>query len=166
MWIGSERSTLCASANEELGTLAENNPLTGYGPNFIDNYHISETTDIFCHHSQPLEFVPASRERVIPTEWQVRAFLGDCKSKAQVISIQAPQYRQHALISNFLDLANLSIQEEAALATNWIKDRPEGLKLQNLASATMTGLCAINPKIRLQMFSTPEQTRVSGIRNN
>ena len=25
------------------------------------------------------------------------------------------------------------------LATNWIKDRPEGLKLQNLALATMTG---------------------------
>ena len=35
------------SANEELGTLAENNPLTSYEPNFIDNYHISETTDIF-----------------------------------------------------------------------------------------------------------------------
>ena len=52
---------------------------------------------------------------------------------------QAPQYRQYALISDFLDLANLSIQEEAALATNWIKDRPEGLKLQNLTLATRTG---------------------------
>ena len=29
------------SANEELGTMAENNPLTSYEPNFIDNYHIS-----------------------------------------------------------------------------------------------------------------------------
>ena len=28
------------SANEELGTLAKNNPLIGYEPNFIDNYHI------------------------------------------------------------------------------------------------------------------------------
>ena len=28
MWVGSERSTLCASANEELGTLADNTPLT------------------------------------------------------------------------------------------------------------------------------------------
>ena len=28
MWVGSEWSTLCASANEELGTLADNNPLT------------------------------------------------------------------------------------------------------------------------------------------
>ena len=28
MWVGSGRSTLCASANEELGTLADNNPLT------------------------------------------------------------------------------------------------------------------------------------------
>ena len=47
MWVGSGRSTLCASANEELGTLADNNPLTGYDPNVIDNYHISETTEIF-----------------------------------------------------------------------------------------------------------------------
>ena len=56
-----------------------------------------------------------------------------------MISIRAPQYRQKALIRDFLDLANLNIVEEAALATNWIKDRPEGLKLQNLALATMTG---------------------------
>ena len=28
MWVGSGRSTLRASANEELGTLADNNPLT------------------------------------------------------------------------------------------------------------------------------------------
>ena len=28
MWVGSGRSTLCASANEELGTSADNNPLT------------------------------------------------------------------------------------------------------------------------------------------
>ena len=88
---------------------------------------------------RPLELVPASHERVVPTEWQVRTVLGDCKSRAKVIPIQAPQYRQHALISDFLDLAHLSIREEAALATNWIKDRTEGLKLQNLALAAMTG---------------------------
>ena len=76
---------------------------------------------------------------MFPTEWQVRTVLGNCISRAKVISIQAPQYRQHALISDFLDLAILSIREEAALATNWTKDRPEGLKLQNLALATMTG---------------------------
>ena len=35
------------SANVELGTMDENNPLTGYEPNFIDNYQISETTEIF-----------------------------------------------------------------------------------------------------------------------
>ena len=52
---------------------------------------------------------------------------------------QAPQYRQNALISDFLDLANLSIQEEAVLAANWIKDRLEGLKLQNLTLAIRTG---------------------------
>ena len=39
------------SANEELGTLAENNPLTGYEPNFIDNYQISQTTEIFIQES-------------------------------------------------------------------------------------------------------------------
>ena len=86
-----------------------------------------------------LELVQASRERVVPTEWQVRTVLRDCISKARVIPVQAPQYRQYALISDFLDLAHLSMQEEAALATNWIKDRPEGLKLQNLALATVTG---------------------------
>ena len=82
---------------------------------------------------------------MVPTEWQVRAVLGDCISKARVISIRAPQYRQCALISDFLDLANLRIREEAALATNWIKDRLEVLKLQNVALATMTG-----PAVRCQ----------------
>ena len=55
-----------------------------------------------------------------------------------MITVQAPQYRQYVLISDFLDLHHLRIQEETALATKWIKDRPEGLKLQNLALATMT----------------------------
>ena len=50
MWVGSGRSTLCASANE-LGTLADNNPLTGYEPNVIGKYHISETTEIFIQES-------------------------------------------------------------------------------------------------------------------
>ena len=59
--------------------------------------------------------------------------------RQKIISIQAPQYRQYALNSDFLDLANLAIRLEAALAMNWIKDRPEGVKLQNLALATMAG---------------------------
>ena len=58
---------------------------------------------------------------------------------AKVITVQAPRYRQHALISDFQDLANLRVQEEVALATNWIDDRPEELRLQNLALATMAG---------------------------
>ena len=57
--------------------------------------------------------------------------------------------RQQALISDFLDLAKLSIREQAALAMNWIKDRPEGLMLQNLALATMTSHA---------MSSLPENT--------
>ena len=75
---------------------------------------------------------------MVPTEWQVRSVLGDCISKAKVISIQTPQYRQSALISDFLDISHLSTREEATLATNWIKDRTEGMKLQNLALATIT----------------------------
>ena len=51
MWVGSMRSPMCTSANEELCTLAENNPLTGCEPNFIDNYQISETTGIFIQES-------------------------------------------------------------------------------------------------------------------
>ena len=88
---------------------------------------------------QPLEFVPASRKHVVPTEWQVRSVLGDCISKAKVISIQASQDRQYALISDFLDLAKLRFRHEAGVTTNWIKDRPELLKLQNLAFASVTG---------------------------
>ena len=51
MWVGSERSTLCASANEELGTLADNTPRTGYEPKIFDDYHISETAEIFIQES-------------------------------------------------------------------------------------------------------------------
>ena len=51
MWIGSERSTLCTAANEELGTLADNTPLTGYEPKIFDDFHISETTEIFIQES-------------------------------------------------------------------------------------------------------------------
>ena len=51
MWVGSERSTLCASANEELGTLGDNTPLTGYAPKIFDDNHISETTGIFIQES-------------------------------------------------------------------------------------------------------------------
>ena len=40
--------TLRTSANEDFGTLAENDPLTGYEPNDL---HISETTDIFIQES-------------------------------------------------------------------------------------------------------------------
>ena len=88
---------------------------------------------------QPLEFVPESRKHAVPTEWQIRTVLGDCMSRTRILSIQASQYRQHALISDFLDLALLSLQQEASLATKCIKDRREGIKLQNIVLATMTG---------------------------
>ena len=93
----------------------------------------------FGHLLRPQKLVPASREQVVPTEWQVRTVFGDFMSKARVITFQTPRYRQCALISDFLYLASLSIREEAAATTNWIKDRPEGMKLQNLTLASMTG---------------------------
>ena len=51
MWVGSERSTLCASANEESDSLVNNTHDTGYEPKFFDDYHFSETTEIFIQES-------------------------------------------------------------------------------------------------------------------
>ena len=51
MWVGLERSTLRASANEELGTLTDNTPHTDHEPKIFDDYHISETTEIFMQES-------------------------------------------------------------------------------------------------------------------
>ena len=51
MWVGSERIPLCASANEEPDSLVNNAPLTGYEPKFFDDYHFSETTEIFMQES-------------------------------------------------------------------------------------------------------------------
>ena len=41
-------NSLCTSANEDLGTLAEDDPLTGFEPN---DYHISETTEPYIQES-------------------------------------------------------------------------------------------------------------------
>ena len=51
MWTGSERNPLCASANEKSGRLVNNATLTGYEPKFFDDYHFSETTEIFIQES-------------------------------------------------------------------------------------------------------------------
>ena len=51
MWVGSEKTPLCASANEECGPLVNNAPLTGYELNFFDDYHFSETTEISIQES-------------------------------------------------------------------------------------------------------------------
>ena len=56
---------------------------------------------------RPLDLIPASRERVVPRQWQVRTVLGDGISRTKVIPARASQYRQYALINDFLDLANL-----------------------------------------------------------
>ena len=52
MSVGSMRSPMRTSANDELGTMAENNPLTGHEPRIIDNYHFSETMK-FSSRSPP-----------------------------------------------------------------------------------------------------------------
>ena len=41
-------NSLCTSANEDLGTLAEYDPLTGYEPK---DYHITEATELNIHES-------------------------------------------------------------------------------------------------------------------
>ena len=41
-------NSLCTSATEDLGTLAEYDPLTGYEPN---DYHVSETTEPYIQES-------------------------------------------------------------------------------------------------------------------
>ena len=47
MWMSSQRDPLCTSPNEESGPSANNAPLTGYEPNFFDDFHYSETTEVF-----------------------------------------------------------------------------------------------------------------------
>ena len=51
MWIGSEQDPLCTSPKEESGPLANNAPLTLSEPNFFDDHHFSETTEIFFQES-------------------------------------------------------------------------------------------------------------------
>ena len=41
-------NSLCTSADEDLGTLAEYDPLAGYEPN---DYHMSETTEPYIQES-------------------------------------------------------------------------------------------------------------------
>ena len=76
-----------------------------------------------------------------PIECQVRTDLGDCISKARIIPIQSPQYRQCMLISDFLDLANLSTREGAALATNWTQGY-----WHDCIGRWQARLCAVNRK--------------------
>ena len=45
--MSSEQDPLSTSPNEESGPLAKNAPLTGYEPNPFDDFHYSETTEIF-----------------------------------------------------------------------------------------------------------------------
>ena len=51
MWMLPEQDSLCTSPKEESGPLANNAPLTGYEPNFFDDYDYSESTEIFFHES-------------------------------------------------------------------------------------------------------------------
>ena len=84
--------------------------------------------------------------------------------KQKVIPIRAPPYRQFSLISYFLDLANVSKREEAAVATNWTQDRPEGLTLQNWALTTRTSPVVRNqPKNDCRCSVRHSHMRVIGL---
>ena len=47
MWSSSGQYATGTPPTEESGPLAENTPLTGYEPNILDDFHFSETTEIF-----------------------------------------------------------------------------------------------------------------------
>ena len=51
MWRSSEQDPLCPPPIEESGPLANNAPPTGYESNFFDDFHYSETTEIFLQES-------------------------------------------------------------------------------------------------------------------
>ena len=51
MWMSSDQDPLCTSPNEESGPLANNAALTSYEPNILDDFHNSETTEIFLQES-------------------------------------------------------------------------------------------------------------------
>ena len=50
-WFDEKSHAYFREWGEESRTSAENNPLRSYEPNFIDNYHISETTEISIQES-------------------------------------------------------------------------------------------------------------------
>ena len=47
MWTSLEQSSTATPPNEESAPLANNTPLTGYEPNILDDFHYSETAEIF-----------------------------------------------------------------------------------------------------------------------
>ena len=58
MWSSSGQETTGTPPTEESGPLAENTPLTGYEPNIPDDFHYSETTEIFFQE-QSSDTVPS-----------------------------------------------------------------------------------------------------------
>ena len=97
-WSSNKFQLPAASADGGLGFVTRSTPCTARKVSLPVDFPAWKEGNLL----QPLESTPASRERVVPTEWQVRAVLGDCISKAKVITVQEPQYRQYALISDFL----------------------------------------------------------------
>ena len=51
MWTSSRQDPTGTPLIEESGPLVNNNSLTGYEPNFFDDYHFSETTEILIQES-------------------------------------------------------------------------------------------------------------------
>ena len=120
--------------------------------------------EFLCRHS--FDFIGVSYQPRV-SEWSPRtakSALGDCISRAKVIPVQAPQCRQYALISDFLDLAHLRFREGAALATNWIKDRLEVRALSSLPRNLTADVqyafhkCESLPRQQLILHGNPSAT--------
>ena len=58
MWTSSGQYLTGAPPTEESGPLVENAPLTVYEPNILDDFHYSETTEIFFQ-GQSSDTVPS-----------------------------------------------------------------------------------------------------------
>ena len=69
----------------EKGATSQEKSTTANGP-----FCVARNPSGFVHNLRnllrPLELVPASGERVVPTEWRVRTVLGDCMLRARVNS--------------------------------------------------------------------------------
>ena len=88
MWMSSEQDPLCASANEESDSLANNAPFTRYEPNFFDDYHYSETTEIFLQEQ-------SSDKETEPSYLSIARGPRTCMTRRSVTTLSAERSLHH-----------------------------------------------------------------------